>query len=114
MKDHSSRPLYHRIYDVVRMIPKGKVATYGQVARITGRCSARNVGYAMSFVPYGSDIPWHRVINSRGCISTRSSGEECPEQRTLLRNEEVHFNRNGKVDLEVFGWEGPFPEDLLF
>ncbi|MCK4671415.1 MAG: MGMT family protein [Candidatus Aegiribacteria sp.] len=107
MKNES---MYARIYNIVRMIPPGKVATYGQVSRIAGRCSARNVGYAMSSVPFGSDIPWHRVINSRGMISIRSYGEECYAQHQLLEGEGVLFSEKGRVNLDIYGWEGPESE----
>lgn len=99
--------MYRRIYSVVNMVPPGKVATYGQIARIAGRCSARNVGYAMSSVSSESDVPWHRIINSMGKISVRSHGEECTAQSKMLESEGVIFNITGTVDLTVFGWEGP-------
>lgn len=101
--------MYRRIYSVVSMVPPGKVATYGQIARIAGGCSARNVGYAMSSVSPQSDVPWHRVINSRGKISVRSYGEACTAQSKMLENEGVVFNTAGTVDLERFGWTGPLP-----
>ena len=101
--------MYSRIYSIVSQIPRGKVATYGQISRIAGGCSARNVGYAMSSVPFGSDVPWHRVVNSRGMISIRSSGDECNAQRQLLEAEGIRFGRNGRIDLDEFGWEGPPP-----
>lgn len=100
------RTLYHRIYSVVKQIPPGKVATYGQVARIAGRCSARNVGYAMSSVN-DSTVPWHRVINSKGRISVRSHGEPSEIQRQMLISEGVVFRRGGSVDLAEYGWPGP-------
>lgn len=102
--------MYCRIYSIVNMVPPGKVATYGQIARIAGRCSARNVGYAMSSVPSEYDVPWHRIINSRGRISVRSHGEECTAQSRMLEFEGVLFNDAGTVDLETFGWEGPAME----
>ena len=102
--------MYCRIYSVVNMVPPGKVATYGQIARIAGRCSARNVGYAMSSVSSDSDVPWHRVINSRGRISVRSSGEACTAQGRMLESEGVVFSTAGTVDLERFGWTGPLPD----
>jgi len=98
--------MYERIYSTVSMIPPGSVATYGQIAGIAGRCSARNVGYAMSSVPPGSDTPWHRVINSRGSISVRSSGETCSAQRQMLESEGIIFNTRGIVNLDRFGWPG--------
>lgn len=100
-------PMYRRIYDTVRTVPPGRVATYGQIARIAGRCSARNVGYAMSSVLPESDVPWHRVINSRGRVSVRSRGEPSRLQRAMLESEGVVFGPGGSVDLEVFGWRGP-------
>ncbi len=102
--------LYRRIYRLVGMVPPGRVATYGQIARLAGRCSARNVGYAMSSVPPESLVPWHRVINSRGRISVRSAGEPCDAQRQMLESEGIVFGPGEKVDLEVFGWEGPAGE----
>ncbi len=104
--------MYRRIYSVVNMIPPGRVATYGQIARIAGGCSARNVGYAMSSVSQESDVPWHRVINSRGRISVRSSGEACTAQDRILESEGVVFSTSGSVDLERFGWTGPLPDGV--
>jgi methylated-DNA-protein-cysteine methyltransferase-like protein len=98
--------MYERIYRIVRMIPGGKVASYGQVAKLAGRCSPRNVGYAMSSVPVDTDVPWHRVVNSRGMISVRSHGRECSAQRQLLEGEGVEFGPSGKIDMKVYGWEG--------
>jgi len=101
------KSMYDRIYGAVRLIPCGMVSTYGQIAGIAGRCSARNVGYAMSSVPPGSDIPWHRVINARGRVSVRSDGESCTAQRQILEGEGIIFSKSGAVDLEKFGWPGP-------
>jgi len=95
---------HERIYSVVRAIPAGRVATYGQVAAIAGRCTPRMVGYAMASVPAGSDVPWQRVVNSRGAISLKGDGAEF--QRAMLESEGVQFVE-GRVDLEVYGWEGP-------
>ncbi|MBN1552445.1 methylated-DNA--[protein]-cysteine S-methyltransferase [bacterium] len=97
--------LYEEIYEVVRSIPCGKVATYGQIAAIIGRCSSRQVGYAMASVSAGSGIPWHRVINSRGKISVRSYGEPSFSQKELLESENVVFDENDRVDLSIYGWE---------
>ncbi len=99
-----SVPLYQRIYAVVRDIPPGQVATYGQVARIVGRCAARVVGYAMAALPCDTDVPWHRVINGQGRISLRTSGDGSIEQRQLLEAEGVHFDRQGRVDFNEAGW----------
>ena len=99
------KKLYDRIYDIVRMIPKGKVATYGQIAAIVGGCSPRMVGYAMAALPY-DDVPWHRVINSQGKVSMRRGGEGSSIQEQLLENEGVQFDQNGKVDFNIVGWDG--------
>ena len=99
-------PLYHQIYAVVRQIPRGRVASYGQVARILGNCTPRMVGYAMSATPSGSDIPWHRVINAQGKISIRE-GISAFMQRQLLEEEGVVFNESHQTDFSLFGWQGP-------
>ncbi|NJR52822.1 MAG: MGMT family protein, partial [Leptolyngbyaceae cyanobacterium CSU_1_3] len=91
---------YDRIYEVVRQIPVGQVATYGQVAELanlSGR--ARVVGYALFRVDLRSDIPWHRVINAKGEISEspfRQGGDYL--QRSLLEAEGVKFSKSGKVN----------------
>ena len=95
---------YARIYDWVRRVPEGKVATYGQVARLAGKCSARQVGYAMAAVPDGSGIPWHRIINSQGRISLRTGSEGHLMQRILLEAEGIVFSRDGKLDLAEYRW----------
>jgi len=100
-------PTYERIYAVVRQIPAGKVTTYGQVAATVGHCTARMVGYAMAALTYDTDVPWQRVINRQGKISLRGSGHGSAHQHQLLEAEGVHFDGQGRVDLEVFGWSGP-------
>jgi len=94
-----------KIYGLVRAIPWGQIATYGQIARLCG-CSARQVGYAMA-ASTSDDIPWQRVINSRGEISARSDGERDTEQYRRLTREGVVFDTNGRIDLSVFQWAGP-------
>ncbi|MBT4482685.1 MAG: cysteine methyltransferase [Candidatus Latescibacteria bacterium] len=104
--------LYKRIYVVVRNIPPGKVATYGQVAKISVVLHARIVGYAMAAVPPDSDIPWQRVINHQGKISPRSSGNGGTIQRQYLEAEGIRFDRNGRVDLKIYGWKYPDSERI--
>lgn len=98
--------LYTRIYALVRQIPRGRVATYGQVAAMVGRCTARTVGFAMAAVPSGTDVPWHRVINREGRISERRGGGGDIRQRQLLEAEGVYFDRADRVDFARFGWRG--------
>jgi methylated-DNA-protein-cysteine methyltransferase-like protein len=101
-----SDTLYARVYAMVRRIPHGHVATYGQIAAMVGHCSARSVGFAMAAVPKGSDIPWHRVINREGRVSERRSGDGSLRQRRLLEAERVRFDRQGRVDFNIHGWCG--------
>ena len=97
---------HQMIYEVVKTIPAGVVATYGQVAAIVG-CGPRLVGYALASLPAGMDVPWQRVINSQGKISIRSDGAADPRQRQALIREGIVFSLKGTVDLKRFGWDGP-------
>jgi methylated-DNA-protein-cysteine methyltransferase-like protein len=94
------------IYRLIAKIPHGTVATYGQIASMMLRCTARQVGYALAATPDDVDIPWHRVINARGEISVRSTGDGAAEQRRRLLAEGVPVVQ-GRVDLARFGWAGP-------
>ena len=106
MRARSGADSYARIYAVVRRIPQGRVATYGQVAALAGMAGrARQVGYALHALPEGSPLPWHRVINARGEVSPRAEPGIEGYQRFLLAEEEVDFDLAGRVDLERFGWQ---------
>ncbi len=95
---------YDTIYRVIRRIPSGRVATYGHIARLAGIAGhARQVGYALHAVRAEARVPWHRVINARGEISLRKSGESA-EQRILLEKEGVVFDAEGRVSLRQYGW----------
>jgi methylated-DNA-protein-cysteine methyltransferase-like protein len=100
---------YQEVYELVAQIPYGKVMTYGQIADILGRpTAARAVGYALHQLPPGSKIPWQRVINAQGRISPRGASDILHEpllQRTLLEQEGVQFDSNGKIDLKRYLWE---------
>lgn len=96
---------HERIYRVVRRIPKGRVATYGQVARLAGMPrAARQVGYALHALPEGSGVPWQRVINARGVCSARSAPDGERLQRALLEAEGLVFDGHGRLDLDRYGW----------
>ena len=96
---------YDRIFAVVRRIPRGKVATYGQVARLAGIARhARQVGYALHSLPDGCDVPWHRVVNARGEISRRNASEHHLWQRILLEDEGVRFDARDRIELSEFRW----------
>lgn len=100
-------PAYERIYAVVARIPRGKVASYGQVAALAGLPRhARQVGYAMQSLPEGSRLPWQRVVNAKGEVSRRALSFNEPRQRFLLENEGVRFGQRGRIDLERYGWRG--------
>lgn len=104
MRRWQNLPKYEQIYAIVRQIPPGKVATYGQVAALAGGCSARMVGYAMAALPENSDVPWQRVINYQGKISPHGFGYGSWLQRQLLEAEGVRFDEQGRIDLREFGW----------
>ncbi len=94
------------IYAVVRRIPRGRVATYGQVAGLAGRpAQARQVGYAMSALGPGSRVPWQRVVNAQGCCSLRAEPGCELTQRRLLEDEGVVFGASGRIDLGRHGWQ---------
>ena len=106
---------YSQVWDLVRQIPAGRVATYGQLARIIPppggmdpksyrAFGPRWIGGAMAACPEG--VPWQRVINAKGEISLRPGAET---QRRLLEEEGVTFDERGRVDLARFGWAGPDP-----
>jgi methylated-DNA-protein-cysteine methyltransferase-like protein len=96
---------FEQVYQVVRRIPAGRVATYGQIARLLGMShAARTVGWALHSIPEGSDVPWQRVINARGTISLGARG--APIQRALLEEEGIVFDERGHVDLDTYGWAG--------
>lgn len=98
-------PLYARIYAVVKLIPSGQVATYGQIAEIVGGCTARIVGYAMAACP--EDVPWQRVVNAQGKVSPRADHWGAEVQRQRLRDEGVEFDADYRMDLARVRWPGP-------
>lgn len=96
---------YARIYAVIRRIPRGRVATYGQVAELAGLPGhARQVGYALHALPDGTTVPWHRVLNAAGALSARAVQGAELAQRQLLEREGVPFNLRGRVPLEEVRW----------
>ena len=104
--------IYAKIYRCVACIPEGKVATYGQIAQLVSASGARQVGYALSATPPDVVIPWHRVINVKGEVSTRSSGVADSEQQRCLIAEGVVPDKKGRIDLAHYRWQ-PRREDFL-
>lgn len=104
MSDTVERALYERIYLAVEQVPRGAVASYGDIAAVVGGCDARTVGYALNELPKQRDaaVPWQRIINSSGGISTRGS-----RQRQLLEAEGLAFDAHDRVDLARVRWPGP-------
>jgi methylated-DNA-protein-cysteine methyltransferase-like protein len=99
--------LYDRIYDLVAIVPRGRVVTYGAIAEIVGGCTPRMVGYAMAATPWWRNVPWQRVINSQGKVSPRLHGTGHVSQRELLEKEGIVFDARDRVDLDRYGWSGP-------
>jgi methylated-DNA-protein-cysteine methyltransferase-like protein len=104
-------PFFRRAIEMVRQIPYGEVTTYGQISiLIAGTIrGARAVGYALAALSdEDADIvPWWRVINAQGRISTSHSHHNASLQRTLLEREGVEFSADERVDLGRYGWDGP-------
>ncbi len=96
---------YSLIYDMVKRIPKGRVATYGQIAELVDLPGhARQVGYALNALPEGHDVPWQRVINAQGRVSAQRDPLFEKIQRQLLEEEGVVFDGAGRIELERFQW----------
>lgn len=99
-----STDTYERIWSVVAEIPYGKVANYGQIARIADLGKrARLIGYALHCVPDDMDLPWHRVVNAQGRISLPAGSTSHERQRRLLEAEGIVFIR-GRIDLNIYRW----------
>ena len=107
-----------QVWDLVRRIPRGRVATYGQIALMLPPPAGveleayrafgpRWVGGAMAACP--DDVPWQRVINSKGEISPRPGAQK---QRELLEEEGIVFNEKSRVDLKKYGWTGSDEEPV--
>lgn len=95
---------YEKIWQTVARIPYGRVATYGQVARLAGLGRrARLVGYALHRTPAHRVIPWHRVINAQGRISFPPDSEQHRRQRERLAAEDIPLV-SGRIDLERYRW----------
>lgn len=116
------RMVYHQlVWEIVRLIPPGKVSTYGRIAGLLppihgmseqaySARGARMVGGAMAACP--SNVPWHRVINAQGKVSLRAGGGGV-EQRTRLEDEGIEFDEKDRVDLKRYLWQGPHEKWLI-
>jgi methylated-DNA-protein-cysteine methyltransferase-like protein len=110
--DKKKPNFYDQVYAVVRRVPRGKVTSYGRVARMLGRPrAARAVGYALNALKdkEQSDfepVPWQRVINSQGRISINNREHSAQEQATLLREEGIVVSPDLRIDMTTYLWEG--------
>ena len=106
-KAGSGSTSYERIYAVVRKIPKGRVTTYGTVARLAGLAGqARLVGYALHALNGATGLPWHRVINAQGKLSLARGGAGAGlTQRRRLEREGIPVDAADRVSLKRFGWK---------
>ena len=97
---------YLRIYETVKKIPSGNVATYGQIARLAGLSGhARQVGYALHNLPSDSDVPWQRVINSRGGLRFPEESVVWHMQKSILESEGIQFDENHTISLLKYNWK---------
>lgn len=98
-------PPFERVWRLVQKIPRGKVATYGQLSQwIDGRLTPVGVGWAIRGAGE-NEIPWQRVVNGQGGIST--DNQHPGLQRAMLEAEGVKFGRDGRIDLARYAWHGP-------
>lgn len=103
---NSEKNTFERIYDVVKRIPQGTVATYGQIAHLIGSPrSARIVGYALHVNPEPGIIPCHRVVNRFGEVSKAFAFGGENRQVELLKAEGIVFDKDGKVNLIKYQWK---------
>jgi methylated-DNA-protein-cysteine methyltransferase-like protein len=105
-----TRPhFFQQVYLLVREIPRGRVASYGQIAALLGHPrAARTVGWALNALvdAEAPEVPWHRVINHAGRITIARAGLNPEVQRRLLEDEGVEFDQAGYVDMRRYGWRG--------
>lgn len=95
---------YHKVHELVRLIPRGRAANYGQIADYIDGCTPRMVGYALSALPADTDVPWHRVVNAAGGVSPRPGSER---QREILEAEGFVLDGMGRIDWSRHRWPGP-------
>lgn len=99
-------PFTRQVIQIIKKIPKGKVATYGQIAKLTGRPNAsRGVVWILNSSSKAHKLPWHRVINTKGKIAFPPSTKNFREQKRLLQREGILVTAQGQVELKVFQWK---------
>lgn len=105
------KSFHQKVIEIIKKIPKGKVATYGQIAILAGNAQAsRQVAYILHSSSEKEKLPWHRVVNRKGGLSLKPNfGYE--SQKQLLEKEGIVFNRDSFIDLELFLWVPKIPKD---
>lgn len=99
-----------KVIAIVKKIPRGKVATYGQIAALAGKPhAARGISWILHSQSKAYELPWQRVINARGRISFRRKSPQYALQKRLLRAEKIEFDRDESVSLIIFGWNKKAP-----
>ena len=97
---------FEDVYNIIKQIPPGKVATYGQVAKLLGQPrKAKIVGWALHCNPYQGVVPCHRVVNRFGELSGGFAFGGLEEQKKLLENEGIKFEKSGIIDLQKYLWK---------
>jgi methylated-DNA-protein-cysteine methyltransferase-like protein len=105
MKKRSDGEFTTEVIKLIKSIPKGKVATYGQIAYLTGLYpSVRRVVWILHSCSEKEGLPWHRVVNSKGSISLKP-GKGYEKQLAMLKKEGVVFDERNRIDLELYLWE---------
>lgn len=100
------KTFFNQVYEIVKCIPKGKVATYGQIARLMGKTKAsRAVGYALHANPYPGIVPCHRVVNCEGRLAPGFAFGGQDIQKEMLEAEGVEVKKDYMVDLSIYLWQ---------
>ncbi len=94
------------VFQIIRQIPAGKVASYGQIAKLAGfPRHARHIGRLLANAPQAEKLPWHRVVNAQGKISPRGLDGSDDFQRILLEEEGVAFGLQGRIPMATYQWQ---------
>ncbi len=108
MDEYGASSFYRRVKNTIKKIPKGKVATYGQLAALAGNHrAARQVAWVLHSSSGKDNLPWHRVINGRGSLSLKP-GYGYELQRELLEKEGITLNEQDRIDLKRYLWRPRF------
>ena len=106
MKEKSSSGFFKEVYRLIAEVPRGRVATYGQIAALAGRpTAARYVGFALSSSPDGLELPYHRIVNRTGILAPDPVFGDQSIQRKLLRREGITFLPDGRINMKKHLWK---------